>query len=81
MQFQSDILNMRVLRPKITETTAVGAAFLAGLAVKFWEDKEEINNRWRLENEFITNLSEESRNRYFKEWKKAVEKSKGWLEE
>ena len=81
MQFQSDILNMRVLRPKITETTALGAAFLAGLAVKFWEDKEEINNRWRLENEFIPNLSEESRNRYFKEWKKAVEKSKGWLEE
>ena len=72
---------MRVLRPKITETTALGAAFLAGLAVKFWEDKEEINNRWRLENEFIPNLSEESRNRYFKEWKKAVEKSKGWLEE
>ena len=81
MQFQSDILNMSVLRPKITETTALGAAFLAGLAVKFWEDKEEINNRWRLENEFIPNLSEESRNRYFKEWKKAVEKSKGWLEE
>ena len=81
MQFQSDILNMRVLRPKITETTALGAAFLAGLAVKFWEDKEEINNRWRLENEFIPNLSEESRNKYFKEWKKAVEKSKGWLEE
>ena len=45
MQFQSDILNMRVLRPKITETTALGAAFLAGLAVKFWEDKEEINKR------------------------------------
>ena len=49
--------------------------------MEFWENKEKINNRWRLENEFIPNLSEESRNRYFKEWKKAVEKSKGWLEE
>lgn len=81
MQFQSDILNVKVLRPEIIETTALGAAYLAGLAVGFWKDKEEIKKNWKLNKEFTPNLSQELRNRYYKCWKKAVEKTKGWEEE
>lgn len=81
MQFQSDILNVKVLRPEIIETTALGAAYLAGLAVGFWKDKEEIKKNWKLNKEFTPNLSHELRNRYYKCWKKAVEKTKGWEEE
>ena len=81
MQFQADILNTDVLRPEITETTALGAAYLAGLAVGFWKDKENIVKNWKLNRKFIPNLSEELRNKYFKGWKKAVEKAKKWEEE
>ncbi len=76
MQFQADILNTDVLRPEITETTALGAAYLAGLAVGFWKDKENIVKNWKLNRKFTPNLSEELRNKYFKGWKKAVEKAK-----
>ena len=81
MQFQADILNTDVLRPEITETTALGAAYLAGLAVGFWKDKENIVKNWKLNRKFLPNLSEELRNKYFKGWKKAVEKAKKWEEE
>ena len=81
MQFQSDILNINVLRPEIVETTALGAAFLAGLGVKFWNSKEEIKESWKLNREFFPNMSEEERTKYYKGWKKAVEKSKKWEEE
>ena len=81
MQFQADILNTDVLRPEITETTALGAAYLAGLAVGFWKDKENIVKNWKLNKKFTPNLSEELRNKYFKGWKKAVEKAKKWEEE
>ncbi len=78
MQFQSDIINTKVLRPQVTETTALGAAYLAGLAVGFWKDKDEISSRWKLEREFIPLLSEEERNKKYMGWKKAVERSRGW---
>lgn len=81
MQFQADILGMNVLRPKITETTALGAAFLAGLAVNFWKDKEDIKKSWKLDREFFPNLSEEKRIKYLRGWKKAVEKARNWEEE
>lgn len=81
MQFQSDILNVNVLRPEITETTALGAAFLAGLGVNFWNSKEEIRESWKLNREFFPNMSEEERTKYYKGWKKAVEKAKKWEEE
>ena len=77
MQFQSDILNTKVLRPEIIETTA----YLAGLAVGFWKNKEEIQKNWQLNKEFSPNLSEEMRKKYYKCWKKAVEKAKSWEEE
>ena len=81
MQFQSDILNVDVLRPEITETTALGAAYLAGLSVGFWKNKEEIQKNWRLNQKFTPNLSKELRNKYYKYWKKAVEKAKKWEED
>ena len=81
MQFQSDIINANVLRPEIIETTALGAAYLAGLAVGFWKNKEDIKKNWKLDKEFEPNLSEELRTKYFKGWKKAVEKAKNWEEE
>ena len=76
MQFQSDILNIEVLRPEIIETTALGAAYLAGLATGFWKDKEEIIKKQKLNRKFLPNLSEELRSKYFKGWKKAVKKLK-----
>lgn len=73
MQFQADIVNTAVERPEIQETTALGAAYLAGLAVGFWDNKDEITNRWQLETEFTPQMSEEDRTKLYKGWKKAVE--------
>ncbi|MBP3033998.1 glycerol kinase GlpK [Staphylococcus warneri] len=73
MQFQADIVNTPVERPEIQETTALGAAYLAGLAVGFWESKDDIANRWKLEEEFEPKMEEEQRTKLYKGWKKAVE--------
>lgn len=81
MQFQSDILNTKVLRPEIIETTALGAAYLAGLAVGFWKNKEEIKKNWRLNKEFTPDLPDNLREKYYRHWKKAVEKAKSWEED
>ena len=59
MQFQSDILNTKVIRPKITETTALGAAYLAGLAVGYWPDIESIQQQWQVEREFKPSMDED----------------------
>jgi len=80
MQFQADILNTDVLRPEIIETTALGAAYLAGLATGFWKDREDIQKSWKLNREFHPQLEEQLREKYFKEWHKAVEKAKNWEE-
>ena len=81
MQFQSDIVGKKVIRPIITETTALGAAYLAGLAVGFWKNKDEISKFWYSSEEFNPNLDEEKREKYCKGWKKAVYRSKDWIEE
>lgn len=81
MQFQSDIVGKKVIRPIITETTALGAAYLAGLAVGFWKNKDEIYKFWYSSEEFNPNLDEEKREKYCKGWKKAVYRSKDWIEE
>ncbi|WP_067141464.1 glycerol kinase GlpK [Oceanivirga salmonicida] len=81
MQFQADILKKDVFRPKVIETTALGAAFLAGLAVGFWNNKEEINNYWKLDQRFIPKLDEEKVNMYYNGWKKAVTRTLSWEEE
>ncbi len=79
MQFQANIIGQKVLRPQITETTALGVAYLAGLAVGFWNDKNEISKKWLLEREFIPSISEDEKEAKYRGWKKAVERAKGWI--
>ncbi|MCX7695101.1 MAG: glycerol kinase GlpK [Caloramator sp.] len=81
MQFQSDILNVAVYRPKIIETTALGAAYLAGLAVGYWKDKEEILNNWAVDRRFEPNMDEEKRAKLIKGWHKAVKRALDWEKE
>ncbi|MGO3725589.1 glycerol kinase GlpK, partial [Staphylococcus carnosus] len=73
MQFQADIENIEVERPVIQETTVLGAAYLAGLAVGYWESKDEIANRWKLDKAFKPKMPEAEREKLYKGWKKAVE--------
>ncbi|HYC27927.1 MAG TPA: glycerol kinase GlpK, partial [Chitinophagaceae bacterium] len=80
MQFQSDILNSVVVRPQITETTALGAAYLAGLAVGFWQNIEEVSNYWRKDRSFEPTMSEEERTTLQKNWKKAIKAAQAWAE-
>lgn len=80
MQFQSDILGTTVSRPEITETTALGAAYLAGLAVGFWKDKDEISKKWKVNKSFIPEITAEKREKIYKGWKKAVSRSLAWEE-
>ncbi|WP_160720324.1 glycerol kinase GlpK [Bacillus sp. USDA818B3_A] len=72
MKFQSNILNVPVERPIVHETTALGAAYLAGLAVGFWKDKEEIAKQWAIDKKFSPEMSNENRNSLYEGWKKAV---------
>lgn len=81
MQFQADILGTRVDRPEIIETTALGAAYLAGLAVGFWMSKEELASRWLLNRRFEPAMEEEKRAKLYKGWLKAVERTKDWEED
>jgi glycerol kinase len=81
MQFQADILGTRVDRPEIIETTALGAAYLAGLAVGFWTSKEELASRWLLNRRFEPEMEEEKRAKLYKGWLKAVERTKDWEED
>lgn len=73
VQFQSDILDVPVERPVIQETTALGAAYLAGLAVGFWESKEEIAQQWKVDKTFTSDMPEEQSEKLYDGWKKAVE--------
>ncbi|WP_053362885.1 glycerol kinase GlpK [Bacillus sp. FJAT-27251] len=72
MKFQSDILNVPVERPVVSETTSLGAAYLAGLAVGFWESQEEIAAQWAIDTAFEASMPEEERNRLYAGWQKAV---------
>lgn len=76
MQFQSDLLGVPVIRPKITETTALGAAYLAGLGVGFWEDRDEISVRWKIERKFEPAISKDKVKTLYSGWLKAVDTSK-----
>lgn len=78
MQFQSDILGVPVQRPEVIETTALGAAFLAGLAVGFWKDKAEIAARWKVERTFVPTMAADLRENKYRGWKKAVARSLAW---
>ena len=80
MQFQADILNTKVCRPKNVETTALGAAYLAGLATGFWKSKEDILKRRETERIFSPNMEEAKREELYKGWRKAVERAKNWVD-
>jgi glycerol kinase len=78
MQFQADMLNIDVIRPKILETTALGAGYLAGLAVGFWQDIEHINQLWQKDIIFHPTSEKNSTEKLYKFWKKAVSRAKNW---
>lgn len=78
MQFQSDILNTPVYRPENVETTATGAAFLAGLATGFWKDKDELRKYWKIDRIFTPEMDQTKREKLYTQWKLAVERSKNW---
>jgi len=80
MQFQSDILNTKVVRPKITETTALGAAYLAGLAVGYWKSVEEIQEQWQADKSFSPSMVDQKRNELVKGWQRAVNASIAWAD-
>jgi glycerol kinase len=80
MQFQSDILNIPVLRPVIKETTALGAAYAAGLAVGFYRNLEDLRHNWAVETTWEPRMDEEQRERLYRGWKKAVTRSFDWVE-
>lgn len=81
MQFQSDIINVPVVRPKIIETTALGAAYAAGLAVQFWKTTDDIVNNWQVSKRWEPKMDEIERERLFNSWGKAVQRSLHWLDE
>ena len=81
MQMQSDIINAPVKRPRCVETTAMGAAYLAGLAVEYWKSKEEVIKNWEIDKVFTPQICEENRTKKIKGWHKAVGCSYGWAKE
>ncbi len=80
MQFQADLLGCEIKRPQIIETTAIGAAFLAGLAVGFWKSQDEIQSLWASDRNFHPEMKSEKREKMLHFWHKAVERSKNWVE-
>ncbi len=81
MQFQADVLGVPVVRPAVTETTALGAAYLAGLAVGVWSGEEELEALWRADRRFEPRMESAERDRLMAGWHRAVERSKGWVTE
>ncbi|CAM9310998.1 unnamed protein product [Ascophyllum nodosum] len=78
MQFQADLLDVQVLRPSMSETTALGAAFAAGLAVGVWENAEELEKTWTRGSEYVSSMDAQDRNKILRNWKRAVQRSLGW---
>jgi glycerol kinase len=78
MQFQADLLGIRVRRPRVLETTGLGAAYLAGLSVGLWKDREQIRSQWQEERRFEPRMEREERDRLYAAWLRAVERSRAW---
>jgi glycerol kinase len=81
MQFQADILGVDVVRPKVAETTALGAAYAAGLATGYWESEDDIRNNWGEDKRWTPQMDEGDREKTFRNWKKAVTKTFDWIDE
>lgn len=81
MQFQSDLLQTKVVRPKITETTALGAAYLAGLAVRYWGDINEIRKQWKIDRTFSPQIARSETLHLIKGWHRAVKAAKAWADD
>ena len=80
MQFQSDILDVPVIRPKVAETTALGAAYAAGLAAGFWKDYDELRANWAKEKEWRPAMNADLRKKLYSGWKKAVTRTFDWID-
>jgi glycerol kinase len=81
MQFQADVLGVPVVRPAVVETTALGAASAAGLAVGFWDDLDELRANWREDRRWLPRMSETERERRIRVWRKAVSRTFDWLDD
>ncbi len=80
MQFQSDILNVPVIRPEVAETTALGAAYAAGMAVGFWSGAEALRKNWAVDKTWQPAMEAGVREEYYRQWKKAVDRTFGWVD-
>src|SRR3954454_4979120 len=80
MQFQADVLDVPVIRPAVTETTALGAAYAAGLACEFWADQDELRERWREDKRWEPSMDADTRDAAYAKWKKAVERTFDWAD-
>jgi glycerol kinase len=80
MQFQADILGVPVIRPQVAETTALGAAYVAGLAVGYWRDREELRGKWAEDKRFVPTMSAEMSAELLAQWKKAVTRAFDWVD-
>jgi glycerol kinase len=80
MQIQADVLGVPVIRPKIAETTALGAAYAAGLAVGFWKDTNEMRANWGVDKTWEPSKDDTPRTKLYKEWKKGVSRTLDWVE-
>ena len=81
MQIQADLLGVPVVRPKVSETTALGAAYLAGLATGFWLSTAEIATQWQVDQRYEPQMNRDQANAMQHQWQRAVERSKGWIEQ
>ncbi|MHA1169855.1 MAG: glycerol kinase GlpK [Candidatus Hodarchaeales archaeon] len=79
MQIQANLLNIECIRPKIEETTALGAAYAAGLATSYWDNIDELRGKWTVDKRYIPSIDETVRSNLIKNWKRAVDRAKGWL--
>jgi glycerol kinase len=80
MQFQADVLGVPVIRPAVTETTALGAAYAAGLAVGFWSDQDELRDRWSEDKRWEPQMDDKDRDAQYAQWKKAVQRALDWVD-
>jgi glycerol kinase len=80
MQFQADLLGVPVVRPRVAETTSLGAAYAAGLAVGFWDGLDDLRQNWQVDRTWQPQMDSATRDRLYRDWLKAVERTLGWVE-